>query len=144
MKGIYCGFGALAAIIVAIFLDNIRLDKEKEGKRKFSIKLAEETVRHFLRSTEQKLLVPLTLYSGVEQAFILATFTSVSICSDYIIVIYTWRLRSITNTIGFTPFHWGNIPEYVRTQFKRQKPTCVMAWDAVSTNGSKPPSLKKQ
>lgn len=76
MKGIYCGFGVLAAIIVAIFLDNIRLEKEKEGKRKFSIKLAKETVKHFLRSTEQKLLVPLTLYSGVEQAFILATFTN--------------------------------------------------------------------
>lgn len=118
MKGIYCGFGALAAIIVAIFLDNIRLDKEKEGKRKFSIKLAEETVRHFLRSTEQKLLVPLTLYSGVEQAFILATFTSsyvnctlgvwnvglVMICFGVVDAICSFTFGRLVQWFGHAPF----------------------------------------
>ena len=106
MKGIYCGFGLLAAIIIALFLDNIRLEREKEGKRKFSIKLVKETVRHFIGSTEQKLLVPLTLYSGVEQAFILATFTGVSISKDYVrydawknhfMKYLAWRLHQCSN-----------------------------------------------
>lgn len=77
MRGIYLACCILAILIICFLLDNIRLEKET-GRRSFSIILVRETLRHCWLSKEQKLLIPLTIYSGIEQAFILSSYTSVS------------------------------------------------------------------
>ena len=63
---------------MAIFLDKLVLDKDgQEKKRGLSFHLLLESLKHIWRSRYQKLLVPLTIYSGLEQAFIAGDFTRV-------------------------------------------------------------------
>ena len=71
----------IAFIIVAVFLDNLVLEKDEKGKKHkgLSFHLLLESLKHIWRSPYQKLLVPLTIYSGIEQAFIAADFTRVSV-----------------------------------------------------------------
>ena len=77
--GIYIGFAALAFLLICFLLDPITLDKEEDAEsRKFSFKLTLETFKHWLYSDYQKLLVIITMYSGVEQAFMTGDFTKVS------------------------------------------------------------------
>ena len=76
--GIYIGCGVLAVIVIALLLDNITLEKEEGKKRKFNLDLVWETLRHLHRSDYQKLLLVLTMYSGIEQAFMTGDYTKVS------------------------------------------------------------------
>lgn len=77
--GIYLGSAVIAAIIVSVFLDKIVLDKESSTEdRKLSPKLLISTFRHLFSSPIQAMLIPMTIYSGVEQAFIQGDFTKVS------------------------------------------------------------------
>ena len=64
-----------------MFLDKLVLDKDdREKKNKgLSFYLLLESLKHIWRSRYQKLLVPLTIYSGIEQAFIAGDFTRVSL-----------------------------------------------------------------
>ncbi|CAG5123752.1 unnamed protein product [Candidula unifasciata] len=74
--GIYLGSAVIAAIIVSVFLDKIVLDKESSAEdRKLSPKLLVSTFRHLFSSPIQLMLIPMTIYSGVEQAFIGGDFT---------------------------------------------------------------------
>ena len=70
----------VAFLIVAAFLDKIELEKEgrEEKKEGLSFHLLLDSLKHIWRSDYQKLLVPLTIYSGIEQAFIAGDFTRVS------------------------------------------------------------------
>lgn len=74
--GIYIGFGVLAVIFISLGLDRITLDKEDDkAKRTFSFTLLWDTGKHLWKSHYQKLLIPLTMYSGIEQAFIAGDYT---------------------------------------------------------------------
>ncbi|KAL3858703.1 hypothetical protein ACJMK2_008964 [Sinanodonta woodiana] len=77
--GIYIASACVAFMIIAIFLDRIVLDKDDEkeaaGTKKFSPHLLIETFKHCWRSHYQKLIIPLTIYSGIEQAYITGDFT---------------------------------------------------------------------
>ena len=70
----------MAILVITFLLDKIKLDKEKEEgvKEKITLKLFIATFKHMWDSPYQKLLIPLTIYSGIEQAFIGADFTKVS------------------------------------------------------------------
>ena len=64
--------------MIALLLDKIVLDKEQDAEsKKFSFSLVLDTGRHLWRDRYQKLLVPLTMYSGIEQAFVAGDFTQV-------------------------------------------------------------------
>ena len=63
-------------VIVAVFLD--RLPKEHTKITTKTKKLVLAILNHFWESRYQKLLIPLTIYSGVEQAFVAGEFTRVS------------------------------------------------------------------
>lgn len=67
----------LAVIVIAVGLDPITLDREDGRRRQFSFHLVLETAKHWWRSNYQKLLVILTMYSGVEQAFVTGDYTKV-------------------------------------------------------------------
>ncbi|KAK6981925.1 protein unc-93 A, partial [Biomphalaria glabrata] len=74
--GIYIASAVIAVIIASLFLDQITLDKETKAEdRKLSPQLLVSTFRHLFSSPIQVMLIPLTIYSGVEQAFIGGDFT---------------------------------------------------------------------
>lgn len=74
--GIYIGFAVLAFLLICFGLDPIVLDKEEDSeKRKFSFRLILETAKQLIRSHYQRLLVILTMYSGIEQAFMTGDYT---------------------------------------------------------------------
>ncbi|XP_041375305.1 protein unc-93 homolog A-like isoform X2 [Gigantopelta aegis] len=112
--GIYTGFAVVAIIIVSVFLDKIVLDKEEDGEtRKISPRLLIATFKHLIKSTPQKLLIPLTIYSGVEQGFIGGTFTRAYVsCSlgiwniGYIMIVY-----GVVDAI--CSFGFGRLVQYV-------------------------------
>lgn len=72
----------MAFIIIATLLDKITLDKKQQGgDGKISPELFLSTFKHWWGSTPQKLLTFLTIYSGIEQAFITGDYTKVlNIC----------------------------------------------------------------
>ena len=82
MCGIITGMAILAIIFVSVFLDKIVLDKEEGKSRRVSLRLLVATFSQLFKNHSQKLLVPLTIYSGVEQGFIGGTYTRVSPGAD--------------------------------------------------------------
>ena len=74
---IYLACALVAIMIVSLLLDPITLDKESTEDRRLSPKLLVATVKHLITHPAQMLLVPLTMYSGIEQAFIGGDFTQV-------------------------------------------------------------------
>lgn len=74
--GIYLGCVILASIIVAVFLDPLKR-KEKAGEGGVCSRVV-ATLKH-MKKPQQILLIPLTIFSGLEQAFILGDYTKVSL-----------------------------------------------------------------
>ncbi|KAG8182985.1 hypothetical protein JTE90_013434 [Oedothorax gibbosus] len=73
LTGIYLGLAVLGAIVVGAFLDPLQSQKKKDdAESTFSRVTA--TLKH-LKNRDQMLLVPLTIFSGIEQAFILGDYT---------------------------------------------------------------------
>lgn len=77
--GIYLACAVIAMIVVSTLLDPIKLDKEDSStKGRLSPDLLIATFKHLFTSPTQILLIPLTMYSGVEQAFVSGDYTKVS------------------------------------------------------------------
>ncbi|XP_027731954.1 protein unc-93 homolog A-like, partial [Vombatus ursinus] len=76
LLGIYTGSSVLAVLLIAVFLDQLPNESEENEKEKkvpiWTRFLA--TFQH-LRDKRQCLLIPLTMYSGFEQAFISGDYT---------------------------------------------------------------------
>ncbi|XP_064270086.1 protein unc-93 homolog A isoform X2 [Passer domesticus] len=75
LVGVYTASGVLAVLLVMIFLDQIKSNQaetEKEKPSFWSTFLA--TFRH-LKDKRQCLLIPLTMYSGFEQAFLTGDYS---------------------------------------------------------------------
>ncbi|ESO90997.1 hypothetical protein LOTGIDRAFT_163509 [Lottia gigantea] len=109
--GVYLGFAVIAAVIIALFLDKIDLKKDKNTKPSLSLLIG--TFRHLATSPAQILLIPLTMYSGVEQAFFSGDFTrSYVTCS-----IGIWNVGYIAICYGIVDaiccFTFGRLVQYV-------------------------------
>ncbi|XP_067651790.1 protein unc-93 homolog A-like isoform X1 [Haliotis asinina] len=119
--GIYTGFAVLAAITVSLFLDRINLDKDNnKTSKKVSPHLLISTFKHLIKSHYQKLLIPLTIYSGVEQAFITGDFTrSYITCSmgisnvGYIMICYGVVDALCSFIFGRLVQYVGHIPFFI-------------------------------
>lgn len=120
--GIYVGCAVVAFLIVAVFLDKLVLDKDgQENKRQgISLHLLLESLKHIWRSRYQKLLVPLTIYSGLEQAFIAGDFTRSFIsCSvgiwnvGFVMICYGVVDATCSFTFGRLVQYVGHIPFFV-------------------------------
>ena len=70
---------AASSLVFLFLLDNFR--RESEEKKSFSVSLLLVTLRN-LKDVNQMLFVPLTIWSGIEQGFILADYTKVRCQSD--------------------------------------------------------------
>ncbi|XP_046375465.1 protein unc-93 homolog A-like [Haliotis rufescens] len=119
--GIYTGFAVLAAVTIIFFLDRIKLDKDdNKTSKKVSPRLLISTFKHLIKSPYQQLLIPLTIYSGVEQAFITGDFTrSYITCSmgisnvGYIMICYGVVDALCSFTFGRLVQYVGHIPFFI-------------------------------
>ena len=74
---IYLAVGILAIILIISLLDKVKvLGSDKRNHGVFSLFIA--TLKH-LKDVRMRLLIPLTMYSGLEQGFVFGDFTKVSI-----------------------------------------------------------------
>ncbi|KAI0227978.1 hypothetical protein LSAT2_021538 [Lamellibrachia satsuma] len=97
MVGIYIAIAVLAVVLVCVFVDNLPTDlTEKRGKVGKEIRqLVAATAMH-LRHKNQLILIPLTMYSGFEQASFNAEFSkSFVACSAGI-----WKVGLVTLPFG--------------------------------------------
>uniref|UniRef100_A0A8C5PQV3 Protein unc-93 homolog A n=1 Tax=Leptobrachium leishanense TaxID=445787 RepID=A0A8C5PQV3_9ANUR len=118
--GTYVGSGIIAVILVFLLLDPINLQQEKkndESRQDFLTNLL-VTLKH-LRDRRQWLLIPLTMYSGVEQGFILSDYTKVRsyvTCSlgmefvGYVIIVF----GAMTSVCSFL---FGKLCKYISRIF---------------------------
>ncbi|KAK0041116.1 protein unc-93 A, partial [Biomphalaria pfeifferi] len=119
--GIYIASAVIAVIIASLFLDQITLDKETKAEdRKLSPQLLVSTFRHLFSSPIQVMLIPLTIYSGVEQAFIGGDFTKAFIsCSlgiwnlGYVMICYGVADALCSFLFGKLVTYIGHIPFFV-------------------------------
>ncbi|BFZ13336.1 hypothetical protein BsWGS_16375 [Bradybaena similaris] len=119
--GIYLGSAVVAAIIVSVFLDKIVLDKEGSAEdRKLSPKLLISTFRHLFSSPIQAMLIPMTVYSGVEQAFIGGDYTKAYISCrlgiwnlGYVMICYGVADAVCSILFGRLVRYVGHIPFFI-------------------------------
>lgn len=74
LMSIYTVCAFLSALSVLVLLDPIATQPNGDTKKRSSFGLLVETLRH-MRKPYQWAIVPLTIYSGVEQAFLVGDFT---------------------------------------------------------------------
>ncbi|XP_068230622.1 protein unc-93 homolog A-like [Palaemon carinicauda] len=76
MAGIYLGCALASAVVIAVFLDPLsRFTSDNSTKSENPLKLLVATFNH-MRHPYQLLIIPLTIWSGMEQAFWSADFTA--------------------------------------------------------------------
>merc|ERR1719412_831182 len=79
IAGFFLGFSLSAAAIIAIFVDPLTRfgeDERNEGKEELSgVQLLVATFRH-MKNKNQLLVIPITIWSGIEQGFFGADFTA--------------------------------------------------------------------
>lgn len=90
--GIYLGFGCLAILTVFLFLDKIDIIGENDQKGNLDLFIA--TMKFVWNENKMKLLIPITIFSGLEQGFVFADFTKVFTLS----IQYTILLSYLTAT----------------------------------------------
>jgi len=70
--GIYTGVSAVSFLLAATVLDNLPVHDQKKS----ALKLATSAFQHLISDARQTCLSIITLYSGMEQAFFIDSFTS--------------------------------------------------------------------
>ncbi|KAM4042770.1 LOW QUALITY PROTEIN: protein unc-93 homolog A-like [Anomaloglossus baeobatrachus] len=110
LLGSYTGCGVLAVLLVIIFLDQIQGDREEKGINCGSTLLL--ALKH-LRDKRQCLLIPLTMFSGLEQGFIASDFTKSYVTCILGILIYVGFVIicfGVTNSVCAAIF--GKLTQY--------------------------------
>lgn len=94
LLSIYVGTGVLAVVLVIVLLDRLTGSLDRRKKQESGLNLLVATVKH-LKDWRMLLVLPLTMFSGLEQAFTFGDFTQVKfvlICQNQV------------NTISLTGF----------------------------------------
>ncbi|XP_053393283.1 protein unc-93 homolog A-like isoform X2 [Mercenaria mercenaria] len=133
--GIYLGCACLGFVTIAIFLDKI--DHETDGSQMTTKQLLGAMARHFYNSKYQKLLIPLTMYSGFEAAFFAGDYTRSFIsCSmgvwnvGYVMIAYGVADAACSLIIGRLVKYTGFLPWFILTLYGylfTQKPETAFA-----------------
>lgn len=123
LAGIFLGFAVLASVIIAIFVDPLtqfgELAREGSSSGKSGKQLLVATFKH-MQNPYQMLIIPLTLWSGFEQAFIGADFTAAFIsCSwgiqnvGFVMICYGVADAIASITSGVAIKRLGRVPIFV-------------------------------
>lgn len=76
MLSIYVGIGVFAVLFVIAMLDRLTGGLDRRKAQESSVNLLIATIKH-LKDKRMILVLPLTLFSGLEQAFTFGDFTQV-------------------------------------------------------------------
>ena len=76
LLSIYVGTGVFAVVLVIVLLDRLTGSLDRRKKQESGLNLLVATVKH-LRDWRMLLVLPLTVFSGLEQAFTFGDFTQV-------------------------------------------------------------------
>ncbi|XP_013773994.1 protein unc-93 homolog A-like [Limulus polyphemus] len=80
--GIYLASALCGAILTGLFLDPLERESVYFEKKLTGVRLLLATLKH-LKNPRQLLLIPLTVYSGLEQAFFLSDYTKAYIACSW-------------------------------------------------------------
>lgn len=86
LLSIYLGCGVVAVLLMLILLDRLSGNMSRKKDSVSGLKLLLATLMH-LKDRRMQLVVPITFFSGIEQAFIFGDFTQVS---NIIILVITY------------------------------------------------------
>ena len=119
--GIYLSCAVSGVVIISVFLDDMLLDKSPtEEQRHLSPRLLISTFKHLFTSPIQMLLVPITMYRGVEAAFMAGDFTKSFVsCSlgiwnlGYVMICYGVVNALSSFTSGRLVKYVGQLPFFV-------------------------------
>ncbi|CBY15916.1 unnamed protein product [Oikopleura dioica] len=78
LMGIYVGTGCIALCIIVFAVNPLEIISVPAKENTSTLELAKTTINHTIRSKHgfQALLIPLTIYSGLEQSFLIESFTA--------------------------------------------------------------------
>ncbi|XP_053568197.1 protein unc-93 homolog A-like [Bombina bombina] len=112
LLGCYTGCGVIAVLLIAIFLDTIKTKEETEQEKTQTIcSMFFETFKH-LKDKRQCLLIPLTLFSGLEQGFITGDFTRDYVTCAIGIRMVGFVIISFGVTNAIFPVVFGKLSQY--------------------------------
>ncbi|XP_001631329.2 protein unc-93 homolog A [Nematostella vectensis] len=74
LLSIYVGCGVMAVLLIVVFLDRLTGDMSRKKESVTGVTLLVATLKH-LKDRRMQLVLPITVFSGLEQAFIFGDFT---------------------------------------------------------------------
>ncbi|XP_066987251.1 LOW QUALITY PROTEIN: protein unc-93 homolog A-like [Macrobrachium rosenbergii] len=119
MAGIYLACALASALVIAIFLDPLsRFTSDSSEESESSLKLLVATFNH-MRHPYQLLIIPLTIWSGIEQAFLSTDFTAAYVsCAigvhmvGYIMICYGVCDAICSYGFSYVVKKWGRVPVF--------------------------------
>lgn len=113
--GIYTGCALLAALMILLGLDPIEQTRDPLEIKRGKFRLLAETIKH-LRKPYQLIIIPLTIFSGLEQAFIAGDFTKAYVtCSwgvhnvGYVMICFGITDAACSFAFGPISKHFGRV-----------------------------------
>ncbi|CAH3025931.1 unnamed protein product [Porites evermanni] len=119
LLSIYVGIGVFAVLFVIVLLDRLTGDLDRRKEQESSISLLIATIKH-LRDRRILLVLPLTIFSGLEQAFTFGDFTSAFVtCSlgihrvGFVMICFGATDAFFSLTLGRLTKYTGRIPVFI-------------------------------
>lgn len=119
LLSIYVGIGVFAVIFVIVLLDRLTGDLDRRKEQESSISLLIATIKH-LKDKRMLLVLPLTMFSGLEQAFTFGDFTSAFVtCSlgihrvGFVMICFGATDAFFSLTLGRLTKYTGRIPVFI-------------------------------
>lgn len=112
LMGIYFACAVAAAGLVAIVVDPLAIDEKRNKTEKLSLSEFLATAKH-LQKPEQLLLIPLTIYSGIEQAFIAGDYTLAFITCSFGVYMVGYTMITFGVTDATFSFFGGRLVQHV-------------------------------
>ncbi|EMP25162.1 Protein unc-93 like protein A, partial [Chelonia mydas] len=115
LLGVYTGSGVIAVLLIALFLDQIKANQAESETEKMQTQafwttfLA--TFQH-LKDKRQCLLIPLTMYSGFEQAFLAGDYTKSYVTCALGIHFVGYVMMSFSATNSLCSLFFGKISQF--------------------------------
>ncbi|CAH3103322.1 unnamed protein product [Porites lobata] len=119
LLSIYVGIGVFAVLFVIVLLDRLTGDLDRRKEQESSISLLIATIKH-LKDKRMLLVLPLTMFSGLEQAFTFGDFTSAFVtCSlgihrvGFVMICFGATDAFFSLTLGRLTKYTGRIPVFI-------------------------------
>jgi len=119
LLSIYVGIGIFAVLFVIVMLDRLTGDLDRRKAQESSVSLLIATIKH-LQDKRMLLVLPLTMFSGLEQAFTFGDFTQAFVtCSlgihrvGFVMICFGATDAFFSLTLGRLTKYTGRIPVFI-------------------------------